>query len=191
MRPSLTNLRFEKEPDSATGHEVILERSGSPEIRAKGSSLREACELLRQALGQCIGWAEDKWHNLDLNQAIEDLEAFTKLSTSEGRVTVAFDDKVFMKIKDIVYQIPVDLYYGGPFDTSGVPCVHTSPDAGQKEETTVYAVGRRAYDRRRNKCDARPKSMRSERRKAERRHGERRECSRFRMVASSTGAFLP
>ena len=190
MKPSLTNLRFEKEPDSATGHKVALEHSGFSEIRAKGSSLREACELLHQELGRCVGWAEDKWHNLDLNQAIEDLEAFTRLSTSEGRITVAFDDKVFVKIKDVVYQIPVGLYYGGPFDTSGVPRVHTSPDAGQKEEIVIYAVGRRGYDRRRSECDARTEPARSERRKSDRRHGDRRECSRFRTVDSS-GAFSP
>ena len=89
MKPGLTNLRFEKEPDSATGHEVALEHSGFSEIRAKGRSLREACELLRQELGRCAGWAEDKWHNLDLNQAIEDLEVFTKLSTAEGTLTIA------------------------------------------------------------------------------------------------------
>jgi len=189
MKPSLTNLRFEKEPDSATGQKVALEHSGFPEIRAKGSSLHEACELLRQELGRCAGWAEDKWHNLDLNQAIEDLEAFTKLSTSEGTLTIAVGDKVFLKIKDVVYQIPAGLYYGGPLDTSGVPRVHTAPDAGQDEEIVIYAVGRRGYDRRHSKYDTRPEP-RSERRKSDRRHGDRREGNRFRMVDSS-GNFLP
>ena len=157
-KPGLTNLRFEKEPDSAAGHEVALEHSGFSEIRAKGRSLREACELLRQELGRCAGWAEDKWHNLDLNQAIEDLEAFTTLSTAEGTLTIAVGDKVFVKIKDVVYQIPARLYYGGPLDTSGVPRVHTSPDPGQNEEIVIYAVGRRGYDRRRSECDTRPRT---------------------------------
>jgi hypothetical protein len=157
MKPGLTNLRFEKKPDSATGQKVALEHSGFSEIRAKGSSVREACELLRQELGRCAGWAEDKWHNLDLDQAIEDLEAFTRLSTAEGTLTIAVGDKVFVKIKDVVYQIPAGLYYGGPLDTSGVPRVHSSPDPdpGQKEEIVVYVVGRRAYDRRRSECDTR------------------------------------
>jgi hypothetical protein len=190
MKPSLTNLRIEKEPDSVTGHKVALEHSGFSEIRAKGSSLREVCELLRQELARCADWAEDKWHNLDLNQAIEDLEAFTKLSTSEGMITIAVGDNVFLKIKDVVYQIPAGLYYGGPLDTSGVPHVHTSPDAGQKEEVIIYAVGRRGYDRRHSECDARTYPERSERRKSDRRHGERREFSRFRTVDSS-GAFSP
>jgi hypothetical protein len=183
-KPGLTNLRFEKEPDSATGHKVALEHSGFSEIRAKGRSLREACELLRQELGRCAGWAEDKWHNLDLDQAIEDLEAFTTLSTTEGSLTIAVGDKVFLKIKDVVYQIPAGLYYGGPLDTSGVPCVHTPPDTGQSEEIVIYAVGRRGYDRRHSKYDTRPEP-RSERRKSDRRHGERRECNRFRTVDSS------
>jgi len=189
MKPGLTNLRFEKESDSATGQKVALEHSGFSEIRAKGSSVREACELLRQELGRCAGWAEDKWHNLDLDQAIEDLEAFTRLSTAEGTLTIAVGDKVFVKIKDVVYQIPAGLYYGGPLDTSGVPRVHTSPDPGQKEEIVVYVVGRRAYDRRRSECDTR-REPRSERRKSDRRHGERRECNRFRTVDSS-GTFSP
>jgi len=189
MKPGLTNLRFEKVPDSATGHEVALEHSGFSEIRAKGRSLREACELLRQELGRCAGWAEDKWHNLDLNQAIEDLEAFTKLSTAEGTLTIAVGDKVFVKIKDVVYQIPARLYYGGPLDTSGVPRVHTSPDPDQNEEIVIYAVGRRGYDRRHSKYDTRPEP-RTERRKSDRRQGERREGNRFRMVDSS-GNFLP
>ena len=189
MKPGLTNLRFEKEPDSATGHKVALEHSGFSEIRARGSSLREACELLRQELGRCAGWAEDKWHNLDLNQAIEDLEAFTSLSTAEGTLTIAVGDKVFMKIKDVVYQIPARLYYGGPLDTSGVPRVHTSPDPDQNEEIVIYALGRRGYDRRHSKYDTRP-VPRTERRKSDRRQGERREGNRFRMVDSS-GNFLP
>jgi hypothetical protein len=191
MKPGLTNLRIEKEPDSATGHNVALEHSGFSEIRAKGSSLREACELLHQELDRCVGWASDKWHNLDLNQAIEDLEAFTRLSTSEGTITIAFDDKVFLKIKDIVYQIPVGLYYGGPLDTSGVPRVHTSPDAGQKEEIIIYAVGRRVSDQRQSEGDARTEPAQSDRRKSDRRHGERRECSRFRTVDSLSGTFSP
>ena len=190
MKPSLTNLRIEKEPDLATGHKVALEHSNFSEIRAKGSSLREVCELLHQELSRCAGWASDKWHNLDLNQAIEDLEAFTKLSTAEGTLTIAVGDKVFMKIKDVVYQIPARLYYGGPLDTSGVPRVRTSPDAGQKEEIVVYAVGRRGYDRRRSKGDARTNPARPERRKSDRRQGERREFSRFKTV-DSTGAFSP
>ena len=190
MKHGLTNLCIEKEPDSATGHKVALEHSGFPEIRAKGRSLREVCELLHQELTRCAGWAEDEWHNLDLKQAIEDLEAFTRLSTSEGTITVAFDDKVFVKIKDVIYQIPAGLYYGGPLDPSGVARVPASPDAGHKEEIVVYAVGRRGYDRRRSKCDARTNPARSERRKSDRRHGERRECHRFRMVDSS-GNFLP
>ena len=189
MKPGLTNLRFEKEPDSATSHEVALEHSGFSEIRAKGRSLPEACELLRQELGRCAGWAEDEWHNLDLNQAIEDLEAFTKLSTAEGTLTIAVGDKVFVKIKDVVYQIPAGLYYGGPLDTSGVPRVHTSPDPGQKEEIVIYVVGRRAYDRRHSEGDTRT-GPRSERRKSDRRHGDRRECNRFRMVDCS-GNFSP
>ena len=189
MNPGLTNLRFEKEPDSATGHKVVLEHSGFSEIRAKGSSVREACELLRQELGRCAGWAEDKWHNLDLNQAIEDLEAFTTLSTSDGTLTIAVGDKVFVKMKDVVYQIPAGLYYGGPLDTSGVPRVHTAPDAGQKEEIVIYAVGRRGYDRRHSECDRRTEP-RSERREFDRRQGDRRECNRFRTVDSS-GAFSP
>jgi len=190
-KPSLTNLRVEKEPDSVTGHKIALEHRGFSEIRAKGSSLREVCELLHQELSRCAGWAEDKWHDLDLNQAIEDLEAFTKLSTSEGTITIAVGDNVFLKIKDVVYQIPASLYYGGPLDTSGgPPRVHTSPDTGQKEEIVIYAVGRRGYDRRHNKCDVRTNPERSERRKADRRHGERREFSRFRTVDSS-GHFSP
>jgi len=191
VKPGLTNLRFEREPDSATGHKVVLEHSGFSGIRAKGSSLREACELLHQELGRCAGWASDNWHNLHLNQAIEDLDAFTRLSTSEGTITVAFDDKVFVKIKDVIYQIPAGLYYGGPLDTSGVPPVHTSPDAGQKEEIIIYVVGRRSYDRRQSKCDVRTNPARSERRKSDRRHGERREFSRFRRVDNFTGAFSP
>jgi hypothetical protein len=189
MKPGLTNLRFQKEPDSATGQNVALEHSGFSEIRAKGSSVREACELLRQELGRCAGWAEDKWHNLDLNQAIEDLEAFTRLSTAEGSLTIAVGDKVFVKIKDVVYQIPAGLYYGGPLDTSGVPRVHTSPDPDQNEEIVIYALGRRGYDRRHSKYDTRP-VPRTERRKSDRRQGERREGSRFRMVDSS-GNFVP
>ncbi|MGA7500979.1 MAG: hypothetical protein WBX00_29970, partial [Isosphaeraceae bacterium] len=190
-KPGLTNLRFEKEPDSAAGHKVALEHSGFSEIRAQGRSVREACELLRQELGRCAGWAEDKWHNLDLNQAIEDLEAFTKLSTAEGTLTIAVGDKVFMKIKDVVYQIPARLYYGGPLDTSGVPRVHTSPDPDpdQNEEIVIYALGRRGYDRRHSERDTRPEP-RSERRKSDRRQGDRRECNRFRTV-DSTGAFSP
>jgi len=188
-KPSLTNLRIEKEPDSATGHKVALEHSGFSEIRAKGSSLREVCELLHQELSRCADWASDKWHDLDLNQAIEDLEAFTRLSTSEGTITIAVGDNVFLKIKDVVYQIPAGLYYGGPLDTSGAPRVHTAPDTGQKEEIIVYAVGRRGYDRRHSECDTRT-GPRSERRKSDRRLGERREFSRFRTVDSS-GAFSP
>ena len=190
VKPSLTNLRVEKEPDPVTGHKVAMEHSGFSEIRAKGRSLREVCELLHQELTRCAGWATDEWHNLDLKQAIEDLEAFTRLSTSEGTITVAFDDKVFVKIKDVIYQIPASLYYGGPLDTSGVPRVCTSPDVGQKEEIVVYAVGRRGYDRRRTKGDARTNPARSERRKSDRRQGERREFSRFRTVDSS-GNFSP
>src|SRR5271157_3750278 len=191
MKPSLSNLCVEKEPDSATGHKVALEHSGFSEIRAKGSSLREACELLHQELDRCVGWASDKWHNLDLNQAIEDLEAFTRLSTAEGKITIAVGDNIFLKIKDIVYQIPVALYDGGPPDTSGVPRVHTSADAGQEEEIIIYAVGRRVSDRRHSEGDARTKPAQSERRKSERRHGERRECSRFRTVDSFPGTFSP
>jgi len=189
MKPSLTNLRIEKEPDSVPGHKVALEHSGFSEIRAKGSSLREVCELLHRELSRCADWASDKQHDLELNQAIEDLEAFTRLSTSEGTITIAVGDKVFVKIKDVVYQIPAGLYYGGPLDTSGVPRVHAAPDTGQKEEIVIYAVGRRGYDRRQSECDTR-REPRSERRKSDRRHGERREFSRFRTVDSS-GAFSP
>jgi hypothetical protein len=177
MKHNLTNLCIEKEPDSATGQKVALEHSGFSQIRAKGSSLREACELLHQELSRCAGWASDKWHNFDLNQAIEDLEAFTRLSTSEGTITIAVGDNVFLKIKDIVYQIPDGLYYGWPLDT--------------KEEIIVYAVGRRVYDRRHSEGDARTKPAQSERRKSDRRHGERRECNRFRTVDSFSGAFPP
>jgi len=190
LKHCLTNLCIEKEPDSATGQKVALQHSGFSEIRAKGSSLREVCELLHQELSRCAGWAEDKWHNLDLNKAIEDLEAFTRLSTSEGTITIAVGDNVFLKIKDLVYQIPAGLYYGGPLDTSGVPRVHTAPDTGQNEEIVIYAMGRRGYDRRHSECDARTNPARSERRKSDRRHGKRREFGRFRTVDSS-GDFSP
>ena len=97
-----------------------------------------------------------------------------------------------MKIKDVVYQIPARLYYGGPLDTSGVPRVHTSPDPGQNEEIVIYyAVGRRGYDRCLSEYDARPNPVRLNV------GGEilptaagSPRGNRFRMVDSS-GSFLP
>lgn len=40
-----------------------MEYGGFSEIQAKGSSFHEACDLLRQELDRCVGWASDDWHS--------------------------------------------------------------------------------------------------------------------------------
>ncbi len=176
MNLGLANLRVERESRSTSGQKVVLEHSGFSEIRAEGSSIHEACKRLHQDLDVSLDWASDEWHTHDVNQAIEDLEAFTKLSTSEGTATAAFDDRVFLKIKDIVYEVPVDLYYGGSEGASDVPKEDAPPDLGQKEVIDIYVVGRRLCDRRESEPDAG-----SEPERAERRASDRREDSTSRL----------
>lgn len=179
MNPGLANLRVERESGSTSGQSVALEHSGFSEIRAEGRSIHEACERLRQEFNESLDWVSDDWHTRDLDQAIEDLEAFTSLSTSEGSATTAFEDRVFLKIWDIIYQVPVDLYYGDSDCTSGVTREDSSPDTGQNEGIIIYAVGQRVCDRRESEHDAESEPERSERRESDRRQSPRRNYGRF------------